>query len=529
VESLETILGESFLKYTLEDQVNDIKKGIVALKEEGAEVVIGKIAMAKEARNYGLNSVIITSGKETVYLALKEAKRALQIRRREKRQVEQLKAILDFAYDGIIALDEKGKITVFNPVAEKLSGWRAEDAIGREVTEVIPQAKCQRLLETGKPDLGELLEIGETKVVANRVPIVVDSQVLGVVTTFQNITTLQSLEHKVRQRLADRGYVAKYTFNDILGESTPFQEAIQLAKEYALVHSTILIRGETGCGKEMFAHAIHQSSSRAKGPFVAVNCAALPENLLESELFGYAEGAFTGARKGGKPGLFELAHQGTIFLDEIGEMSPRLQARVLRVLEEGEIMRLGDDRIIPVNVRFIAATHRDLSQMIKTQAFREDLYYRLNVLNLEIPPLRERGADVLLLAEHFLKEIARELNRQTPKFSQEAIEVLFRYSWPGNVRELKNAVERLLLRCRSPKVEAVDIASVLKIDLEEKSPQEAAESQKEKENLNNQVDTITLSLIKRTLAECGGNKAEAARRLGVSRTTLWRKLKAAEK
>jgi len=529
VESLETILGESFLKYTLEDQVNDIKKGIVALKEEGAEVVIGKIAMAKEARNYGINSVIITSGKETVYLALKEAKRALQIRRQEKRQVEQLKAILDFAYDGIIALDEKGKITVFNPVAEKLSGWRAEDAIGREVTEVIPQAKCQRLLETGKPDLGELLEIGETKVVANRVPIVVDSQVLGVVTTFQNITTLQSLEHKVRQRLADRGYVAKYTFNDILGESAPFQEAIQLAKEYALVHSTILIRGETGCGKEMFAHAIHQSSSRAKGPFVAVNCAALPENLLESELFGYAEGAFTGARKGGKPGLFELAHQGTIFLDEIGEMSPRLQARVLRVLEEGEIMRLGDDRIIPVNVRFIAATHRDLSQMIKTQAFREDLYYRLNVLNLEIPPLRERGADVLLLAERFLEEIARELNRQTPKLSQEAIEVLFRYSWPGNVRELKNTVERLLLRCRSPKIEAVDIASVLKIDLEEKSPREAAESQKEKENLNAQVDTITLSLIKRTLAECGDNKAEAARRLGISRTTLWRKLKAAEK
>lgn len=279
----------------------------------------------------------------------------------------------------------------------------------------------------------------------------------------------------------------------------------------------------------MFAHAIHQSSSRAKGPFVAVNCAALPENLLESELFGYAEGAFTGARKGGKPGLFELAHQGTIFLDEIGEMSPRLQARVLRVLEEGEIMRLGDDRIIPVNVRFIAATHRDLSQMIKTQAFREDLYYRLNVLNLEIPPLRERGADVLLLAERFLEEIARELNRQTPKLSQEAIEVLFRYSWPGNVRELKNAVERLLLSCRSPKIEAVDIASVLKIDLEEKSPQEAAESQKEKENLNAQVDTITLSLIKRTLAECGNNKAEAARRLGISRTTLWRKLKAAEK
>jgi PAS domain S-box-containing protein len=365
LESLETILGDTFLKYTLKNQDDDIRRGILALKEAGAEVIIGKIAMAREARNFGLNSVIITSGKETVYQALKEAQRVLQVRHQEKRRAEQLKAILDFAYDGIIALDEEGRITVFNPVAEKLSGWRAGDAIGRPVTEVIPNAQCHILLKTGKPELGELLDIGNTRVVANRVPIIVDGRTVGVVTTFQNISSLQSLEHKVRRRLAGRGHVAKYTFADILGESPALKEAVRLAREYASVQSTVLIHGETGSGKEMFAHAIHLAGPRQDGPFVAVNCAALPENLLESELFGYAEGAFTGARKGGKPGLFELAHEGTIFLDEIGEMSPRLQARVLRVLEEGEIMRLGDDRIIPVNVRVIAATHRNLAQMVK--------------------------------------------------------------------------------------------------------------------------------------------------------------------
>lgn len=572
LESLETILGESFLKYTLKDQNEDIRNGIKTLKEAGAEVVIGKIAMAREARNFGLNSVIITSGKETVYQALKEAQRVLQIRHQEKRRSEQLKAILDFAYDGIIALDEEGRITVFNPVAEKLSGWKATDAIGRLVTEVIPAAQCHVLLGTGKPELGELLDIGNTRVVANRVPIVVDGRTVGVVTTFQNITSLQHLEHKVRRRLAGRGLVARYTFADILGESPALKETLRLAREYAAVHSTVLIHGETGSGKEMFAHAIHRAGPRQQGPFVAINCAALPENLLESELFGYAEGAFTGARKGGKPGLFELAHEGTIFLDEIGEMSPRLQARVLRVLEEGEIMRLGDDRIIPVNVRVIAATHRDLPQMVKEQAFREDLYYRINVLNLEVPPLRQRGADILLLAEHFLGEFCRQLQRPAGRLTAAAAAILLQYGWPGNIRELRNCMERLSLRCRAPEISAAEIALVLGLELptspaagatghssrgyalrSEKYPDsggvtagnggqdtETETGQREGANdggaaggnarenpeaLSGQISTLERGLIKRVLAETGGNKAEAARRLGISRTTLWRKLK----
>lgn len=527
LESLETILGETFIKYSLKNQNDDIKHGIMAVKEAGAEVVIGKIAMAREARNFGLNSVIITSGKEAVYSALKEATRVLQVHRLEKRRVEQFKAILDFAYDGIIALDEQGRITVFNPVAETLSGLRAEQAIGRPVNEVIPNARCHLLLDTSKPELGELMEIGNTQVVANRVPIIVDNKTVGVVTTFQKIDSLQHLEHKVRRCLAGRGHKAKYTFADILGNSTALKEAIMLAKEYATVNSTVLINGETGSGKEMFAHAIHLSSSKHNGPFVAVNCAALPDNLLESELFGYAEGAFTGARRGGKPGLFELAHEGTIFLDEIGEMSPRLQARVLRVLEQGEIMRLGDDRIIPVNVRVIAATHRNLSQMVVKQAFREDLYYRINVLSLKVPPLRERGDDILLLANFFLQEFSHQLRRPVGKITSEAGSVLLNYNWPGNIRELRNCMERLSLRCHSAVIEVGDVSQVLGIEMPLKDKADITSSIK-KENkgkLSRQLSTLEQSYILQILEETQGNKAEAARRLGISRTTLWRKLK----
>lgn len=527
LESLENILGETFIKYSLKDQEEDIRRGILAVKEAGAEVVIGKIAMAREARNFGLNSVIITSGKEAVYQALKEAQRVLVVRHQEKRRSEQLKAILDFAYDGIIALDEEGRITVFNPVAEKLTGWRAEEALGRHVTEVIPAARCHLLLESGKPELGEILDIGNTRVVANRVPIVVDGRTVGVVTTFQNIASLQNLEHKVRRVLAGRGHVAKYTFGDILGDSPPFKEAIRLAKEYAVTHSTVLIYGETGTGKEMFAHALHLAGPRRQGPFVAVNCAALPENLLESELFGYVEGAFTGARRGGKPGLFELAHKGTIFLDEIGEMSPRLQARVLRVLEEREVMRLGDDRVIPVDVRVIAATHRDLKTMVKEQAFREDLYYRINVLNLRLPPLRERGEDVVLLAEHFLKEFCRGLNRPAARLSPEACRELLLYPWPGNVRELRNVMERLALRHRGGTLGPREVRLALEREPEEEgfTGDEVSQERAARGAWACEVNHLERTIIERVLVETGGNKAEAARRLGISRTTLWRKLK----
>jgi PAS domain S-box-containing protein len=538
LESLEKILGETFIKYTLKNQGEDIFRGIQKIKEEGAEVVIGKIAMAREARNFGLNSVIITSGKEAVHQALKEAQRVLSVFKQEKHRSEQLNAILDFAYDGIIALDEDGCITVLNPVAEKLSGWRAEDAIGRPVTEVIPKAQCHLLLKTGKPELGEILEIGSTRVVANRVPIKVDGRSVGVVTTFQNITSLQNLEHKVRRILSDKGHSAKYAFDSVIGESEVLREAVSMAKEYAASQSTILIHGESGTGKEMFAHAMHLASPRRKCPFVAINCAAMPENLLESELFGYVEGAFTGARKAGKPGLFELSHKGTIFLDEIGDMSPRLQARILRVLEEREIMRLGDDRIIPVDVWVIAATHRDLKTMVREQTFRADLYYRINVLTLTAPPLRERGADIIMLAEIFAQEFYRDLKRPVPRFTQEAYRELLLYPWPGNIRELRNAIKRLSLRFNCESIGPNEVRKTLELEPRTEGQRGANTDRKisgepnslhqnGKSILSAHLGSLEISLIEKTLQETGGNKAEAARRLNVSRTTLWRKLKGA--
>ncbi|HVJ48963.1 sigma 54-interacting transcriptional regulator [Desulfitobacterium sp.] len=535
IDSFAEIVDDTILKYTCCNDLEDISKGIQSLREQGVEVVMGKVAMANEARRQGMNSVVISSGLDSVRQAINEARRVNMVRKQEMKKAEQFKAILDFSYDGIIALDKVGKITVFNKAAEKASGWNAEKAIGKYITNVIPKAHCQKLLETGEPEIAEFLEIGETKVIANRVPIIVDNKVEGVVTTFQQIERLQKLEGKVRRKLADRGLVTKYNFDDILGNSLAIKNTINLASEYSEVDSTVLIHGQTGSGKEMFAHSIHNASKRKNEPFVAVNCAALPESLLESELFGYVEGAFTGARKAGKAGMFEMAHKGTLLLDEVGEMSPMLQARLLRVIEQGEVMRLGDSSIIPVDVRLIAATHRNLRQMVEQSKFREDLFFRLNVLSLNVPPLRVRGSDIILIAYKFLNEFCSRRGKPLGKFSAEVEDILLNYDWPGNLRELRNAMERLAMRSWQEEIKLEDISSALLLDEEISSPgncliiakkviNKEIDNNPEQGFNDNWMSTVEKQVIKQVLVETGGNKTEAARRLGISRTTLWRKL-----
>jgi len=529
VNTFEEIVEDEIIKYTCSNELDDINKGVEYLKEHGVEIVIGKVAMANEARQQGMKSVVITSGYDAVRRAIAEARRVNTVRKQEKRKAEQLKAILNFTYDGIIALDETGKITAFNRVAEQLSGWKAENALGRFITEVIPKAHCHRLLDTAQPEIGEFLEIGSSKVVANRVPIMVDNRVEGVVSTFQQIDRLQKLESKVRRQLSERGLVAKYQFQDITGKSATLIQVINLAKEYSGVDSTILIYGQTGSGKEMFAHAVHNASKRRNEPFVAINCAALPESLLESELFGYVEGAFTGARKGGKAGMFEMAHGGTLFLDEVGEMSPMLQARLLRVIEQGEVMRLGDSSIVPVNVRLIAATHRDLRKMVESQEFREDLYYRLNVLSLKIPPLKDRDKDIVAIAYQFLGEFCSRRGKPPGKFTPEAEKILLNYSWPGNIRELRNAMERLGMRPWKGEIDFHDVSNALLLEEEEdvlglSNESSISHNDADAGILDKRISSVEKHVIQNVLRECGGNKAEAARRLGISRTTLWRKL-----
>lgn len=284
-------------------------------------------------------------------------------------------------------------------------------------------------------------------------------------------------------------------------------DTISIAKRYAAVDSTLLIEGETGTGKEIFAQSIHNSSSREKGPFVAVNCAALTESLLESELFGYSGGAFTGALKNGKAGLFEMADGGTIFLDEIGEMSLRTQAKLLRVLQEREIVRLGDDRIIAVDVRIIAATNRSLHQMVEKSSFRADLYYRISVLKLKIPSLRERKNDIKILIQEFLSYYSKLLNRKKPTISDECYDIIHRYKWPGNIRELQNFCERL--------VTAFDKSIILPDMLYKIMDTNPVTS----------VEQLDKDGIIKALEKNRFNKTQTAKDLGVSRTTLWKLLK----
>ncbi|MGE4556265.1 MAG: sigma 54-interacting transcriptional regulator [Desulfovibrionaceae bacterium] len=542
ISSFEEIVGETFLKYICHNDLEDITKGVSYLKNKGADVVIGKIAMARLAREMGMESVIITSGYEAVLMSIFEARRVSIVRKQEKKEAEQLKAIMQFTYDGIIALDKNGRITVFNRASEQISGWKSEKAIGRYVTDIIPAASCQKLLDTKEPELGEILELGDTRVVTNRVPIVVDNAIEGVVTTFQKIDMLQKLESQVRKKLATKGLVARHSFADIVGESSEISKSLSIARKYALNDSTILINGETGTGKDIFAQAIHNRSSRKNEPFMAINCAALPESILESELFGYVEGAFTGAKKGGKAGVFEMAHCGTLFLDEVGEMSPMLQVHFLRVIEQREVMRLGSNCILPVNVRIIAATHRNLKQMVDEGSFREDLYYRLNVLSLKIPQLARRGRDVLLIAQKFLQEYFNKQAKPVADLSNAAEEILLNYKWPGNIRELRNVTERLAMLSSGGVISGEDVKEALLVDnwdlyerREERSKplldSPSANSFPEEGlsdfsgSLNDKIVASEKEVLMEALERSGGSKKIAADLLGISRTTLWRKLK----
>jgi propionate catabolism regulator PrpR len=506
----------------------EAKTKIKELYQSGIRVFIGGYTVMDVVEKLGFQGVLIESGNETIIEAVKQAKNLLEVQLREKEKAQILKSIIDFAYDGIIGMDKDGGITVFNPVAEKITGVAAETAIGSPVDAVVENSRMNFVLKSGEAELGEIQHVGEVSIVTNRVPIVVEGEVLGVVATFQELDKIQKMESKIRKKLLYKGHVAKARFEDIVGSSMAISQAKEKAKQYAEVDSTVLILGETGTGKELFAQSIHNASNRHDKPFVAVNCAALPENLLESELFGYVEGAFTGARKGGKTGLFELAHEGTIFLDEISEMSPMLQARFLRVLQEKEVVRLGDDRIIPIDIRIIAATNRDLYSEVEKGEFREDLYYRLCVLRLEIPSLRKRPEDIPALVNYFIEEKGRRLGKSIKSISRKALSRLVNHSWPGNIRQLENVVERIVVLCRTNTIDA-DIVSEVMDGSSDYSPERQSDASTETEFNDGLLKNVEAEMIRKVLEETNGNKTLAAEKLGISVTTLWRRLKKLER
>lgn len=520
-KSLEEVLDVKIDELEIKEE-KDAPYVIEKAKEDGVDVIVGDAVSVRYSKKLGLQAMLVTSGKESISTALREAQELVAVRRREKARAEQFKAILDFTYEGIIATDADGKISLVNPAAEKILGKAKSSLINRDVGEVFPSVDIKRAQEKGKPLLGELHRMGNSTLVHNLVPVVTNDETTGIIITFQDAGQLQAVENKVRRQLYLKGHVAQYTFGDIITRSTALKKVIKQARQFAQAEAAVVITGETGTGKEMFAQSIHNASLRKSGPFVAVNCAAVPENLLESELFGYEEGAFTGARRGGKKGLFELAHNGTIFLDEIGELPLKLQARLLRVLQEKAVIRVGGDTVIPINVRIIAATHRNLEESIENGTFRQDLYYRLNVLRLSLPPLRERKEDIPLLIDRLLEKICKRTAKARPVITDEVIKVFYSYNWPGNVRELQNILERLVVLKASSKVYPEDINEIIRIPDEKFNNKDLDGPVIE---LRGSLKDMELAIIRKTLELTGYDKEETSKKLGISQTTLWRRLR----
>lgn len=493
---------------------------------QGIRLIVGDRDAVAQARKLGFEARLIDSGPESFRAALLEAQRVLEAQELERERRRQIKAIVNHISDGVIALDEDGRITLFNQVACSIFGVQQAEVLKKDPSRVMALKPLGEALysETGKQVY--IIHLGDKPVVVNRVPLVEAGQVKGVVITVQDARHIQQVEKEVRKELQRKGFKARFSLEQMVAESPAMRAVVEEARKFAAVDSTILIIGETGTGKEMVAQGIHNASGRREGPFVAVNCAAIPDTLLESELFGYAPGAFTGARREGKMGLFELAHGGTIFLDEIGEAPPGVQAKLLRVLQERQIMRVGDDKMIPIDVRVIAATNKDLRKLVKAGEFREDLYYRLSVLTLNIPPLRERQEDIKPLIEYSWARACARLGKKVV-LPQEVLNVLLRYRWPGNVRELENVIYRLVLSGEASlsQLERWGLWDTRALAAADGHSHPSAERpRKNYIELRGTLKEMEGAIIRAVLEEEGYNKSRAARRLGIDRSTLWRKI-----
>ncbi|MBI4587741.1 MAG: sigma 54-interacting transcriptional regulator [Candidatus Rokubacteria bacterium] len=441
--------------------------------------------------------------------------------------VLQLEEILDRVYFGSVVVDDTGIITFLSQPYADFLGIRREEAIGRHVTDVIENTRMHIVVKTGEVEIGKQRIRGQDLVV-QRVPIRDESgrivgafgQVMFEVQELQDLVSrLKILESKVAyyERELDSLRASRYTIDHIIGTSAPMKEAKRLALKAARSMSAVLLLGETGAGKELFAHAIHHASPRRFRPFVRVNCAAMPRDLVESELFGYEPGAFTGASRRGKPGKFELAHGGSLFLDEIGDMALDMQAKLLRVLQEKEVERVGSTRPLAVDFRLIAATHENLEELVRRERFRTDLYYRLNVFPIRIPPLRERREDIPALVAHFLRRLREEMGRFEVKVTPGAMTALRDHHWPGNVRELINVLERILNALDGDRIE---VAHLPFGSPDRPSALRAAEAGQLRRLLRDQEHLA----LQEALKLANGNKSRAARLLGIHRTSLYKKL-----
>ena len=517
LDDVKDILALEVVQYAYETP-DEARRCCQRLLDVGCKVIVGSSMVVEIAEEQGLAGILAYS-LAGVRRGFEDAIELARVTRLESGRYQQLNSVLGNLQDAVLAVDRRDQVIAINPRMQKLLGNHGV-AVGRSLDSVAPDLSLLQTMESGTKERALVLRFAGRDWIANRTPIREYGEIVGAALTLYDAQVIAEAETSLRiqQRIQQkkRQVAARYSFDDLIGDSAPFQRAVQTARRFAGTDLTVLIAGESGAGKELFAQAIHNASARAGQPFVALNCAAFPESLLESELFGYEEGAFTGSRRGGKRGLFETAHTGTLLLDEIGDMPLSLQTRLLRVLQEREIIRVGGVAPIPVDVRVIAATHQPLQEMIAERLFRQDLYYRINTLQLRVPPLRERPRDIEALA-HTL--VARSLAKLGSRF--DAAEVLApllpyltAYGWPGNVRELENIADRIAVHL----LQFDALAQVSYEGLREDCP----------ELFSGAPDGLDGDLKARLFKELernNGSRTLAAEKLGISRSTVWRWMK----
>ena len=488
------VRGEEHMESTLREMV-----------KEGCEVFIGGLTLKRVSEKMGLEYVHIKTGPSAIDSSIKDAITAAHILDRERSRLGLMKSLVNNTPDSLLIIDDKGKITAANHAAS--SFFRRPNLVGMDAKELFPleiYSVCD--------DVEVVQTIGDQTVLITEHPVHIEGEKRATYVSLRLVEDIRRTEKKIRSKLQEKGLTAKYSFSDIVTEQVEMKQLVAKALRYAHVEGNVLLTGETGTGKELFVQSMHNASPRRDKPFVAVNCAALSEQLLESELFGYTEGSFTGAQKGGKTGLFELAQGGTIFLDEIGEMPIRFQAKLLRVIQEREIRKIGGDEFIPVDVRIMSATNQNIPDLIEKGLFIRDLYYRINLLTLHIPPLRERLDDIPAIFKRFVERKSKALNIVPPMVEKDALECLKGYSWPGNIRELRNVAERAVIFSSSNCITR-DTLKEIDVSVGEKK---ASEEKK---------IPLTSEELYRRYVESGLTLNDFALSIGISRTTLWRKFK----
>lgn len=491
--------------YTQAKDVDDILRILFA---QGIRDVIGAAYVLERASLMGMRGHFIYS-----IDGIREAfERAIALARNLKNSAEQAKKlnyILDYSAEGIILTDRNGIITDFNTSAERILRRKRSTVIGKSCKEALPNTQLHVVMEQRRPQYNKIQDLGNVKIVTNRSPIMYDQEMIGSLATFFSVSNIKKAELSIRQNQFQTSYLAQNSFFSLIGESGAYLRMKETATQYARYHAAVLICGKSGTGKSVVAQCIHNASPRKGERFVTLHCAAFSPAQLERELFGYEEGAVPNGRKNGKTGAIEQAHQGTLFLDEVCEIPVKLQARLLHVIENKEVLRIGGDIAVPVDIRIVATSGKDLQEMMRGGLFREDLYYRLNVLHIDVPELRERRSDIPLLIRHFIPAIRGDLT-ETEMTRISELPLFQDYDWPGNIRQLRNIVERFCIMFQPGEDLELLAARVMNFSPAAVSPPSEEEERKR---------------LREALLASGGKREKAAELLGMSRTTLWRKLR----